>query len=396
MPLITRLYSPDAFGLFGVFIAIAAILTPVGGLAYPLAIVLPKEETDAISLGWLSFYVALALSVIVAVAFLVGGDWILAIFGSEAISPFVMLIPIYMFFETCKQILQQWLFRKKQYSITAKTTVFLSIVRNGSKAGIGWLNPLGSVLILISTLGVALHTVLLWLSAKRISHVANSARPVSSLRLLARQYIAFPLYRAPQVLISAISKGLPILMLASFFGPEVAGFYAITKTALGAPTQLIGHSVGDVFYPRIASAAHDGKNLTPLILKATGSLAVVCGLLFSIVFFFGPWMFEVIFGAKWSVSGEYAKWLSFWFFSEIVIRPCVSAIPVLNLQKFYFIFEAVSVILRAISLFIGFSVFNSSMIAIALFSFSGFIVNFVLIWVSVFKSKNFYSSIAID
>ncbi|MEI8616630.1 oligosaccharide flippase family protein [Pseudoalteromonas sp. B193] len=60
-------------------------------------------------------------------------------------------------------------------------------------------------------------------------------------------YRDFPLYRAPQQFINALSQSLPILMLASFFGPASAGFYTLAKTVMAIPSTLVGKAVGDVF-----------------------------------------------------------------------------------------------------------------------------------------------------
>ena len=60
-PIITRLYGPDSFGLLGVFMALVAVLAPLAALTYPIAIVLPKEDSDARALGWLSFYIAFSM-----------------------------------------------------------------------------------------------------------------------------------------------------------------------------------------------------------------------------------------------------------------------------------------------------------------------------------------------
>ncbi|MEI8616628.1 oligosaccharide flippase family protein [Pseudoalteromonas sp. B193] len=46
-PIITRFYGAEAFGLLGTFTAVLAILVPIAALAYPIAIVLPKNDDDA-------------------------------------------------------------------------------------------------------------------------------------------------------------------------------------------------------------------------------------------------------------------------------------------------------------------------------------------------------------
>ncbi len=46
-PILTRLYSPEAFGLFAVFIAIIMSISPAVMGSYELAIVLPKRDKTA-------------------------------------------------------------------------------------------------------------------------------------------------------------------------------------------------------------------------------------------------------------------------------------------------------------------------------------------------------------
>src|SRR5699024_1580131 len=96
-----------------------------------------------------------------------------------------------------------------------------------------------------------------------------------SLNYLARKYKDFPLYRANQEFINSISQRLPDLLLAIYFGPASVGFYTIGKSVLGMPSQLIGKSVGDVFYPHVSEAVNKGENPTYLIKRATLLLSII-------------------------------------------------------------------------------------------------------------------------
>lgn len=390
-PIITRLYGPEAFGLLGTFMALVAVLTPIAALSYPIAIVLPKEDSDAKGIARLSAYISLAVAVLVTLALLAGGDRLLTLVGSEAIAPFVMLIPLNILFSAGLQIAEQWLIRKKQFKITAKVAVAQALMVSGAKAGIGWFHPLAAVLIVMTTIGSAFHATMLYLGARRVNGSATPARHPQArtpLTELARRHYDFPLYRAPQVFINAISQSLPVLMLAAFFGPASAGFYVLGKKLLGMPSQLIGKSVGDVFYPRITEAAHKGENLTRLILKATLALAAFGFLPFAIVVAFGPWLFGFIFGIEWVVAGEYARWLALWLFSAFINKPSVVAIPVMNLQGYFLFYELFSVGLRVITLIIGFYILRNDVLAILLFSLAGVLLNMSLIILTFYRSKS--------
>ena len=64
-PLITRIYGAEAFGLLGVFNALVSVVTPIAALTYPIAIVLPQEDTEAKGLVKLSSVIAFGVFIIV-------------------------------------------------------------------------------------------------------------------------------------------------------------------------------------------------------------------------------------------------------------------------------------------------------------------------------------------
>jgi O-antigen/teichoic acid export membrane protein len=391
-PVITRLYGPEAFGLLGVFLSLAAILAPLSALTYPVAIVLPKNDSEAKGIARLSAHIAVAMALLVAILILMAGDHILALIDAQAISRFALLLPLAMLSDAFMQIAKQWLIRKKQFKITARAEALQSFIINSSKAGVGLFYPLASVLIVLSTLGNAIHAGLLALGIKRSRPAMNTnlqeVKHHASLYKLAKKHYDFPLYRAPQIFINAISQNLPVLMLSALFGPASAGFYAICRRVLNMPSRLIGSAVGSVFYPKITEASHRNENLTNPIIKATLGLAAVGFFPFAVVAAFGPWMFGFVFGSEWAVAGEYARWLALWLFFGFINRPSVASIPVLGLQGVFLIYEIVSVLLRAGTLIVGFYLFKNDVLAIILFSLAGVILNISLIAMTLFNSHS--------
>lgn len=390
-PIITRMYGPESFGLLGAFMATLGIVTPIAALAYPIAIVLPKSDDDAKGIAKLSVRIALVIALAFSLILLVAGEQIAAVLGMQAIAGFMLLIPLAMFFSALQQVMQQWLIRKKQFKVMARIAVSQSFILNGSKIGVGWFWPIGPVLIILATLGNMLYAVQLWFGAKKWAdndgRIDSPAASEVDLKALAYKHRDFPYYRAPQIFINALSQSLPVLILASFFGPASAGFYAIGRTVLGMPSMLLGKAVADVFYPKIAESANRNENLYSPIFKATLALAVIGAIPYGLVFLFGPWLFSLVFGEEWRVAGEYARWLAAWSYFGFMNRPSVAALAVLNMQGFFLIYEIVSLILRAASLYIGFAILKDDLQAVILFSISGVILNFALIFITLLKGK---------
>src|SRR5690606_17574925 len=284
------MYGPESFGQLGAFMAVLGVLTPIAALTYPIAIVLPKEDQEALAIEKLSVLVGLVITVLAAVALYFLADQLVGSLGLQAISSFMMLIPVAMFFAACMQVAEQWLTRKGKFSVTARVAVIQSFLLNISKTGIGIFYPVASVLIVLAVAGRALHAAMLAAGAGLFSGPSSTRTTITELKERARIHADFPLFRAPQILLNALSQSLPIMMLASLFGPASAGFYTLARTVMAVPSMLIGKSVSDVFYPKFTEAAHAGKQLSGLIIKATAALAVVGFVPYLLVVLLGPWL----------------------------------------------------------------------------------------------------------
>ena len=71
-PIITRLYSPEDLGRLALFVSIISILSIISTCKYDAAILLPKEESNAFALYYLSnilvgaFFIALLIFAVIS------------------------------------------------------------------------------------------------------------------------------------------------------------------------------------------------------------------------------------------------------------------------------------------------------------------------------------------
>lgn len=392
-PIITRLYGPEAYGIMGTFNSFINIIIPVAALTYPIAIVLPKNDQNAKGIIKLSLVITAIIAFVTLLLLLLFDNYIIELFNLHEIENFLLLIPIVVIFAGLMQVSEQWLIRTKQFSINARVTFFQSFIINGGKAGIGFFYPSAVVLVALTVLSNGLKAAMMMFFSKRRTYIKNEKKYESekkfSLKELAKKHSDFPLYRAPETFLNAISQSLPILMLTAFFGPISAGFYTLGRSVMGIPGQLIGKSIGDVFYPRIAEAANNGEKLTPIVTKATIILASIGIVPFGIVILFGPELFSFVFGEQWVVAGEYARWLALWNFFGFMNRPSVKSLPVLNALKFHLIYTIIMLITRIILLALGYYIFTNDILAIKLFGVSGAILNLGLILITIRICKKF-------
>lgn len=382
-PIITRLYSPEAFGTLGTFTAILMVATPLATLTYPIAIVLPKADEEAKILGGLSACLAIGTASIVAAVLLVGGDRIVEYWNLQKYTDLLFFIPVAMVFAAFFEILSQWLIRKHQFKVTAQAALKHSSIVNFTKISVGLFYPTALTLVAITTVGQLVYALLLCNGLRgRSTQHSNLEGGMKSALSVAIRYKDFPMFRAPQVALNAFSESLPVLVLAGIFGPSSAGLFALCRSALAAPALLVGGSVGNVFYPRAVEIYNNCGDIQQILLKSTGALFAIGVIPFSIVMLLGPSIFTIVFGAEWNMAGEYGRWMALWLLCYLAARPAIASIPIMGLQKVFLGLEMSSLLVKGLGLYVGYKL-GSSVTSVMLFSLASagtYIIIFFVVW----------------
>lgn len=374
-PIITRLYGPEIFGAVGTFIAILEILIPLAALSYPIAIVLPKRDADASALVRLSLAIALLTSAFAALLLMGSKDAIIETFNLQAIGPFLWLAPIAMYFSVCMSVANQLAIRRKLFRLRSRVAILQSLAINSAKSGMGLVSPTALALAAATVFGYLLHALMLWPGVENAKEVDSKG---SNAWGLLKEHKDFAFFRTPQIFINSIGQSLPILLLSNLSGATAVGFYVLARTVLLVPSNLIGQSVADVFYPKFVETLHAGRSGKGLLLKTCASLAAIGVVPYLVLIALGPWLFALIFGSEWREAGEYVQWMSLWLFVVLVTRPVIAAIPVLSLQGAFLAFEVFALITRSTAVIAGYYLTNTALGAVAMFSLSNVLIYSIL------------------
>ncbi len=387
-PLIARVYGPAAIGLHGIFLAFLAVTSTFSALSYPYSIVLQRFNKDAIRMVVLSVCIGIITSFLVGVLGFLWGNEILKLLHSEEMITYIFLLPIAMLVNVLNVVLGESLSRNGEFLFSAIHSVLLVAVGILLKVLLAYYNATVLSLIMSFIIGLfvsILVTLFIW---KKIKRVDFKELQTASLVSLAIEYKDFPIYRTSQNFINAISQNLPLFLLASFFNVSVAGQYSIAVSLLSIPSAIFGGAVMTVFYPRISVAIRDNEDVRKLITDATWGLIKVSCIPFVLVMLFGPQLFCFVFGEKWDAAGGFAQWLSVWFFFQLINKPAVAAVTALRLQSGLLLYEIISTVTKIFALWLGYRVFEDSLIAVALYSVLGVLAYLWLIFWVINRSSD--------
>jgi O-antigen/teichoic acid export membrane protein len=293
---------------------------------------MPKRTFAAYALVRLSVVTSIAVAALVGLLLALFHRQMLQLFHLGIIASNLWLIPIGGCCAGLVQTYEQWHIRRGHFGVIPKSTIVQAVFVSGSRVAAGFATPSAAALVLVGAIGSALNALLLYLPARAdrqgplhpFAHTKATA--TRAMFGAARRYRDFPLYRAPQALLSTVSRSLPSLLFAALFGPTIAGYYAIAQSVLYLPVSLVAISVGKVLLPRIAAQAHGGDTLRPFILRATMGLALLAAVPFGCAIVFGPTLFMRVFGAQWREAGVFARWLAVWMFFHFINVPAVQSL----------------------------------------------------------------------
>ena len=389
MPFITRLYGPEAFGIAAAFNAVINIVTPMATLGFASAIVLTRTDKEAGAVARLSILCGGILSAITLLIVLIGKDWIIKLLNIESAPYILYLIPISIITTAFLSVANQSAIRSNLFKEKSRAYIESTLVKNIMSLIGGLISPSGIILIIVTLFGQIINFAMQILHMPRILGVGlRNWFGFKGVLKVAYLYYDFAIYRMPQGVLNSISNAMPTILLASMFGAQYAGQYSLAIIMLGAPAMLLGQAVSEVFYPKVTNKILAKSTESIKLLFRVSLILLIVGLVpFGTILFFGKAIVSLVFGHEWELAGNYTQWLSLWLLTTLIADVSVAALPALKLQKYLLAKEIFSVTFRLSALYIGGFIFDSDIIAVALFSMVGIGINILLILLT-FKHLN--------
>jgi O-antigen/teichoic acid export membrane protein len=385
-PIISRLYSPADFGIFGSFGAALSIIGAVITLDYSQAIMLPKQKDEA----WALFLLSCLTSTLIAIFFLLGS----LIFPSHILkvinAPQAWILGVLVlgvFLSGLGQACQAWCVRVKAFKATSASQIIRSLTSNGTQAGLGYLKAGAPALISAVILGDLLATLNLAKVVARDLRELNKTVRWRRIWDFAKEYHDFPVYSASTNMINALSQGLPIFLLTHYYGIATAGAYAFGIRILSAPMELVLRALRQVLYQKAAETHNDGRSIFSLYVKFTGGLFALGLVPALIMIIWAPPIFSWIFGAQWHLAGIFARGIIIWLVFMFSNLPATICARIVRMQRQMFLYNLVLLVLRTLALVLG-GLYLSSATTVLLFSLVGAGMNVVYILIIGIAIKN--------
>lgn len=350
---VTRLFTPESFGIMSLFIAFTSLIAPLSTLCYSYAIPLPRNRHLAVNIILMNFGITAVMTMVTALAFIFAGDLIFRAANADGLQPYIWLIIITQFFGGIYETLSSFATRERAFKPIARTKMIQAFFGALVKIVSGVANLGVTGLVIGQAYSQAGGSFVYYKAFKE--KLKESVHKVSLKRIIrtAKIYRDFPMYRLPSQFLLTFSIQAPLLMTGKFFGMATVGQLGLATSVLSLPVVLFGVSAGQAYYAEAARiGANNPREIYDLSKKVAKKLFLVSLLPFAVLQLAGEPLFVMVFGKAWHQSGSFASMLSVSLLAQFVVVPIVNVLSVLGKQGMFLMFN----IVRTISIVALFSI----------------------------------------
>lgn len=368
-PFLSRIFTPEDFGVFGVYYSIVTVISVFITGRYELAIMIPEKDANAIQLVGGSFLITTFFSVLSFVLLLFFGKYFFSSIAHTGFTNWMYFIPVSVLLIGFYQALNYWSNRKSQYKRLAISRVSRSLNTVGFSSFFAFTAVKPGGLIVGDIVGQFSATMILFYRVIKEEIDLVKQINMQSVKEQLIIYKHFPMYNVPSGLLEKLAGQAPVLLLTIFFGAMPAGFFSFSQRIISAPEAVISRAFGDVFRQQASEQYIVNGQCRELFIKTFKRLTLFSIFPFIILFAFAPQLFEFIFGSQWLVAGEYTQLLTPMFFLQFIFSPLSIMFIVAQKQRADLYIQIILLIFVALAFGLGYYFFNSTKITIALFSF---------------------------
>ena len=332
-PVLTRLYHPEAFGLFALFSSYCGIFSSFVNFRYEMSILLVRTRIMSFYIMKICFVISILTTVSLFLSYCFISYFDLGLKVLDKIEDIAFPIIIGILLTNSISLLYLWNNKLNNYKILSVNKMLFSIVVFGAQWSLFYLKVtkfgliygflLGQVILLIYFFSIHLTTHFTFLNKLDLRLT----------KVILKKFKKFPMYDIPSSLFSILSSQIPVIFFSSKFDNTVAGQYFLTQAILQAPITLVSNSFLDTFKNKAYSEKLQTGNIRNVFiqyLKLLFFIAIIPSIIF---FFFIEDIIVWVYGDNWELAGLFAKILIPAMFLRFIANPLSYTFYIFDQQK---------------------------------------------------------------
>lgn len=334
-PFLSRIYTPEDYGVLGVFMSLLNVLFVVVNGRFEMAIMVPKQELQAKKLYELSILFGVILSVILGLVFLLFRERLSMLLNLE--SNLLLLVPFFTLLVAFQKA-ANWVFTRNK---SFKYLAWLKVIQVCTVVLASFLLAYQSVingLIMASLLGWLAILVAVVTSNQRTDLLYRFKSSWKEYKPVIKKYADFPLFNILASILIVITQSWVVFHIQSTHDTVQAGYFFHCKQYILAPIAMINMAFSSVFYEKVSALVKQEESIFRTLRKTLLLTSIPLFFIALIIHLFGKELFVLVFGDQWRTSGVFIETLIFTFIIQTIVAPLGNIIYALNRGRYFTIF----------------------------------------------------------
>ncbi|APU10089.1 hypothetical protein A5M85_07270 [Cellulophaga lytica] len=358
---LTRIFTPEDFGVFAIFISIVNILGTISTGRYEMAILLPKRDETAFNLVKISIIISALFCLLILFVIYVFYDFFFNISKNVELIKYIYYLPLSVFGFAVFKIFAVWFTRIKKYKKISLSIIVKSIFGVFFNIGIGYY--FGMIGLFLGSVFSSLIAVLI-INPITLNNYKIGKKCFLS---LLKEYRKFPIYDVPTSFVYILAKNGIILIINKGFLPVITGYYSLTERLLIAPTQVFVGSYTQVYNQQVTEKFNNKENISLFVLSNIKKVSKILILPFILGTYLSEYLIPFFLGDKWIGLHKYIYILSPLIYFSMILNPLGYVLKIKDRQDISFVQHLILTFVKLGSLslcifFLKFNIFKTLLI----------------------------------
>lgn len=388
-PVITRLFNPENFGILALFTSSVMVVSSISSMCYERAILLPREEEDAVNLVWLSALVLLLTTAAALAMVVLVTNFAADVLVESHFEKWIWLLPVAALLAGAGKVVRFWRLRNKAFKSLAWSRIGEALVASLIKMIVGFFIGAYTSGLICAFLVGGLVSLTILLARPKWIEVRQQLTQISKIRMKenAARYKKFPCFASWNTLLNMFSQNIVIFLFSLYFSPTVVGLLSLGNRVLQQPIVLLSESVQNAYFQKASRDYMESRSLYSGLVKTILILSGIGVIPFAVLAFFSRFFFGVIFGANWETAGLYIQIMAPWFFLLFIGSPANVIYEVCQKQELKLFLNLTQALCRCLAIIVGYFRFNNPIYVLILLMAVNTIFEIVIITLSILITK---------
>lgn len=374
-PVISRIYSPETFGFFSLYMSFLGIFTSISLMKLDLAIIACEDNEVRLIKRVLSFLASvttvLSASIAITLLFLENPQYKIFIF-------LAVTMPIVGRFWTHRAILNKAAIFKK----LSLGKIFENSTNGILAIGLGLAN-LKDIGLFAGKIGGLAVT---WLYFRFTSAKLYKEQSSESLKEIFVKYSNYPKFSFPAELVAHLNLNTAIFLFTYYFSSVEVGLIGLTTRVMAVPANFVSISFFDVFKQKAMSDYKETGDFRTIFFKFFLVLTALALSMVLVIYFTGPWLFSLVFGDEWTKAGVFARYLCIFYAVRLIAGPLTFSFEITNKHYVNLIFQTMYLVSGAAAIIISYHFTQNDLYCVVAYSISLSILYLIHIFLAYINS----------